>query len=670
MGMTSPKSHMSRETLILLLAARSVLSCRPSNDDAANPAESHLEMGAVALGSTQFTQSPGFEFLPPVAPRRFPESDSLPDLPITVRIDELTDGKVSRSVATFTPGHGPDGRELRFHAKGIKDNRDDGDSGAAAGSYYYAHWDIDSHSATSSVWYRVSVFVPDKSETLRELGSAQLGPSIAAHEGSVGSPLEPSGLGIPIRLHLRFRVTWQAVDQDHDGILNWHDNCPTVTNPNQTDSVGNGVGDACRCARVQCLPTDPCHRRGECEPSTGVCSAPPARDGNACIMPNALAVCSGGTCQVVTCVPGYADCDGDPADGCETSLTTVNDCGGCGIRCASGQSSTAVCYRGRCRLHCDRGYADCDREASTGCERNVLGDADNCGSCGRVCEEHKGCRHGVCDPAICQADYADCNGNPGDGCETDQSRDRENCGTCGRTCLGEHALATCIDGECRVASCEASYADCNGDFNDGCEVDLTSDADHCGSCESPCALPNASAACVRGSCVVAQCAPGFANCDGDVANGCEANLITDADNCGACAHACVAPNATPACEQGQCVVSACNLGSMDCDGNPGNGCEALLSNDRFNCGACGQACASAKPLCVEGVCVACVGEGGCATCLVSTNADCDGNPNNWCETDLLSDPNHCGACATHCTTPYCQGGICHSNNCPGPFCPH
>ena len=37
-----------------------------------------------------------------------------------------------------------------------------------------------------------------------------------------------------------------AGDDDGDGIDNMHDNCPTVYNPDQKDSVGNGIGDACR----------------------------------------------------------------------------------------------------------------------------------------------------------------------------------------------------------------------------------------------------------------------------------------------------------------------------------------------------------------------------------------------------------------------------------------
>jgi hypothetical protein len=38
-------------------------------------------------------------------------------------------------------------------------------------------------------------------------------------------------------------------DGDGDGIPNALDNCPTVTNPDQLDSNGNGAGDACDAAQ-------------------------------------------------------------------------------------------------------------------------------------------------------------------------------------------------------------------------------------------------------------------------------------------------------------------------------------------------------------------------------------------------------------------------------------
>jgi hypothetical protein len=44
------------------------------------------------------------------------------------------------------------------------------------------------------------------------------------------------------------------------------------------------------------------------------------------------------------CREGLANCDADAANGCETDVTTSDDCGGCGIACASDQ----VCLVGSC----------------------------------------------------------------------------------------------------------------------------------------------------------------------------------------------------------------------------------------------------------------------------------------------------------------------------------
>ena len=42
-------------------------------------------------------------------------------------------------------------------------------------------------------------------------------------------------------------------DLDGDGITNSRDNCPLVSNPNQSDSLDNGVGDACGAIAVTTL---------------------------------------------------------------------------------------------------------------------------------------------------------------------------------------------------------------------------------------------------------------------------------------------------------------------------------------------------------------------------------------------------------------------------------
>lgn len=78
----------------------------------------------------------------------------------------------------------------------------------------------------------------------------------------------------------------------------------------------------------------------------------------------------------------------------------------------------------------------------------------------------------------------------------------------------------CVDGECIDQGCPSGFADCNGDMNDGCEAELGTD-DHCGGCGDSCAAGNnASGSCSAGACQF-QCQSPWENCDGDWGNGCE-----------------------------------------------------------------------------------------------------------------------------------------------------
>ncbi len=52
----------------------------------------------------------------------------------------------------------------------------------------------------------------------------------------------------------------------------------------------------------------------------------------------------------------------------------------------------------------------------------------------------------------------------------DLDTDPDNCGGCARTCVIPGAVAACEGGECVIGSCEAGYADDNGDVLDGCEA--------------------------------------------------------------------------------------------------------------------------------------------------------------------------------------------------------
>jgi hypothetical protein len=118
-------------------------------------------------------------------------------------------------------------------------------------------------------------------------------------------------------------------------------------------------------------------------------------------------------------------------------------------------------------------------------------------------------------------------------------------------CNLDHASARCDPTlRCTVETCYRSFADCDRNPTNGCETDLRVDADHCGRCNAACPpLEHAERGC-GGGCTIWRCARGFRDCNDKVADGCEVDVTSDARHCGRCGHAC--PGGKP-CEHGRCV---------------------------------------------------------------------------------------------------------------------
>lgn len=78
----------------------------------------------------------------------------------------------------------------------------------------------------------------------------------------------------------------------------------------------------------------------------------------------------------------------------------------------------------------------------------------------------------------------------------------------------------CMDGLCMGLVCDPGFGNCNDDWSDGCELPLDS-VDNCGACGESCvAGDNMTAQCTGISCE-RECTAPWANCDGDWTNGCE-----------------------------------------------------------------------------------------------------------------------------------------------------
>ncbi len=401
---------------------------------------------------------------------------------------------------------------------------------------------------------------------------------------------------------------------------------------------GRGCGPGESCCSGACVNTT------SNVASCGAC-------GNVCRVANGSATCDMGMCLVGACTGTRRDCDRDAANGCETDTqSNINHCGSCGRVCPSPPNAAGNCTAGVCGFTCTDGFADCNGVPEDGCEVNLSASPENCGRCMNRCATAgatAACTNGQCAVGRCGDDQADCDGDPTNGCETNTRTSTAHCGMCGNRCpTPANGTPACTNGACGIGRCNDGFGDCDGMAGNGCETPLRNDPANCGACGTRCAVPNASAVCMNGTCGIGACNPGFADCNNDPADGCEVDTRTSNDHCGMCGARCVVANGAPMCTAGACRIGTCNPGFADCNGRVDDGCETPVNFDPNNCGRCGNSCpipSSGSRVCRAGTCAI-------GSCQTGTE-DCDMNSANGCEVPILTDLNNCGACGRRCPTP-------------------
>jgi hypothetical protein len=103
--------------------------------------------------------------------------------------------------------------------------------------------------------------------------------------------------------------------------------------------------------------------------------------------------------------------------------------------------------------------------------------------------------------------------------------------------------------------------------------------------------------------VILVCNAGYFNCNNVAADGCEVNVNTDPTHCGNCLTNCgnLPHVSNSTCVNGSCVILVCSAGWFDCNGVASDGCESNVTTDPTHCGNCTNVCAAGHP-CVGGVC--------------------------------------------------------------------
>ena len=255
-------------------------------------------------------------------------------------------------------------------------------------------------------------------------------------------------------------------------------------------------------------------------------------------------------------------------------------------------------------------------------------------------------------------------------CDTvDLKTDVNNCGECGHHCIITGAEAVCVKGECQISRCSDHRYDINNDPSDGCELacdgepsaeelcngeddncngvrdegfDLTSDVDHCGTCENACNLLHAVAKCDSSVCKIDACEKDWYDIDGLASTGCEYQCKLKDKNGKEC------DPATAPVGDG-CGVEVCDDIDQDCDGqiNDGTADAGKDCSDFCPTADCKGTCTFGKTQCIGSALVCIPGVTPTAETCDGLDTNCDGIDDDT-EFHVNDNAEHCGSCDVTC----------------------
>ena len=312
--------------------------------------------------------------------------------------------------------------------------------------------------------------------------------------------------------------------------------------------------------------------------------------GLACDYPQGEGSCINSVCRLSQCEPGFVNLDGVSSNGCEATceinpeieagvdICNLRDddcdgvidegfnlgqdpanCGQCGLNCIARGVEAAICLSGRCVISaCEEGYLNLDGSPLNGCEYQ-------CEAAGA--EE------------LCNGIDDDCDGRVDESIVLTQTCSTEGlCAGAAPECRGEDGVVcrypeeVSLDGEIR---CDGRDEDCDGLVDEdflglGAPCD-GEDEDLCLNGTITCSSDRTEVICQERISVSERCDGQDNDCDERIDEG--FILLIDPLNCGRCGVQCATIHAESSCVEGRCLITQCEEGYLDLDGDPNNGCE-------------------------------------------------------------------------------------------------